>query len=130
MGQEGQLPQPWIVHVVDDDSAVCSALRFTFELDGFNVRTYASSGEMLAAELPSSGCMVVDYNLPGLNGLDLLHELGQRNVHLPAFLITSNPSHTVRSRASAQGVAIIEKPLLGDQLSEAVHSSFARQLSC
>ncbi len=126
MGLEHRTPQPWIVHVVDDDPAVCCSLKFTFELDGFAVKTYTSSGEFLASELPSRGCMVVDYNLPDLNGLDLLRELGQRDVRLPAFLITSNPSHTLRSRADAQGVAIIEKPLLSDQLSEAVQESFTR----
>lgn len=130
MGLESHVPQPWVVHVVDDDPAVCCSLKFTFELDGFSVKTYASSGEFLASELPSHGCMVVDYNLPDLNGLDLLRELNQRDVRLPAFLITSNPSHILRNRADAQGVAIIEKPLLSDQLSDAVHDSFTRRMTC
>lgn len=120
----------WIVHVVDDDSAVCSALKFALEIEGFSVRTYASSNEILAAEIPHGGCMIIDYNLPGTNGLDLLCELDRRQVHLPSFLITTNPTARVRERATAQGVAIIEKPLLGNQLSEAVRASFSRSLPC
>lgn len=122
-------PLPWIVHVVDDDQAVCNALKFAFEIDGFFVRTYANSGELLA-DLPCGGCVIVDYNLPGLNGLELILELDRRQVHLPSFLITSNPSQSVRRRASAQGVAIIEKPLLGNQLAEAVRDSFVRAGLC
>ncbi|MDI4664468.1 response regulator [Xanthobacter autotrophicus] len=119
----------FVVHVVDDDPAVCSSLKFALEVDGFSVRTYARSEDVLAADL-SGGCMIVDYNLPGLNGLDLLRELDRRQVHLPAFLITSNPAQHVRHRATAQGVAIIEKPLLGNQLSEAVRDSFVRSGHC
>lgn len=121
---------PWVIHIVDDDAAVCGSLKFTFELDGFDVRTYAGFKELMASDLPRSGCLIVDYNLPQINGLDLLSELDRRNVHLPSFLITSNPSPNVRQRASAQGVAIIEKPLLGNQLSEAVRDSFVRALPC
>lgn len=121
---------PWIVHVVDDDAAVCSSLKFALELDGFEVRTYPGYGELLASDLPRAGCLIVDYNLPGLNGLELLGELDRRDVHLPSFLITSNPTTNVRRRASAQGVAIIEKPLLGNQLSEAVRASFSRAMPC
>ena len=121
---------PFVVHVVDDDPAVCSSLKFALEVDGFSVRTYARSEEVLEADLSRKGCMIVDYNLPGLNGLDLLTELDRRDVHLPAFLITSNPTLNVRRRATAQGVAIIETPLLGNQLSEAVRDSFARFRPC
>lgn len=119
-------PEPWVVHVVDDDPAVCSALKFALEIDGFCVRTYATSGEFLEARLPPAGCIIVDYHLPDMDGLELLMEVGQRAVRLPAFLITTDPAQHVRRRATAQGVSIIEKPLLGNQLSEAVKESYAR----
>ncbi|MFG1361227.1 response regulator transcription factor [Xanthobacter pseudotagetidis] len=120
----------WIVHVVDDDLAVCNSLKFALEIEGFCVRTYASSREFLDADISCRGCMIVDYNLPGLNGLDLVNELDRRDVKLPTFLITSNPTARVRRRAVDQGVAIIEKPLLGNQLSEAVRDSFCRSRPC
>lgn len=120
----------FVVHIVDDDPAVCSSLKFVLEVDGFSVRTYARSEEVLTADIACGGCMIVDYNLPGINGLDLLRELGRRDVKLPSFLITTDPAQHVRSRATAQGVAIIEKPLLGNQLAEAVRDSFARSRPC
>ena len=123
-------PPAFVVHIVDDDPAVCNSLKFALEVDGFNVQTYARSEDVLAADISCGGCMIVDYNLPGLNGLDLLRELDRRHVHLPAFLITSNPALHVRRRATHQGVAIIEKPHHGHQLAEAVRDSFVRSRPC
>ncbi|OYY84809.1 MAG: response regulator, partial [Rhizobiales bacterium 35-66-30] len=70
--------------------------------------------------------IVVDYYLPGQDGLELLGQLKARHVSLPAILITSNPAENVRRRASSAGVAIIEKPLLSNALSDAVRDSLAR----
>lgn len=116
-----------IVLVVDDDPAVRASLKFALELEGFEVRIFASPDEILHdADLPRAGCLVVDYNLPGQNGLDLLRELKRRNVTLPAILITTHPTDMVRKRASSAGVAIIEKPLFSNALSDAVRETFAR----
>jgi len=42
---------------------------------------------------------------------------------LPAILITTNPPSIVRERAAAAGLAVVEKPLLGNSLSEAIHEA-------
>ncbi len=123
-GPDPMLP---VVLVVDDDPAVRASLKFALELDGFEVRIFASPAEILHdADLPHDGCLIVDYNLPGQNGLDLLRELKQRNVLLPAILITTHPTDLVRKRATSAGVAIIEKPLFSNALSDAVRETFAR----
>ena len=113
-------PQP-IVFVVDDDQAVCSSLKFALELEGFAVSTFADGESLLSrADLPRPHCLVVDYKLLGMSGIDLLNELRRRDVQTPALLITSNPSRTLRSAAERLGVSIIEKPLLTNALSECV----------
>jgi len=59
-----------IMLVVDDDAAVRSSLKFILEVEGFYVRVYASAEELLKEEsLPDPGCLVVDYHMPGMNGL-------------------------------------------------------------
>lgn len=116
-----------VVLVVDDDPAVRASLKFALELDGFEVRIFATPDEILHdTDLPPDGCLVVDYNLPGQNGLDLLRELKRRNVMMPAILITTHPTDLVRKRATSAGVAIIEKPLFSNALSDAVRETFAR----
>ncbi len=110
------IPIPTVL-VVDDDPAVRNSLKFSLEIEGFAVRTYPDGAELLKeTDLPGHGCLIIDYHLPGLSGLDLLAELRNRKVSLPAILITTNPSATVLNRAAMAGVLVIEKPLLGDTL--------------
>lgn len=108
--------------LVDDDTAVLSALKFAFEVEGFEVRAYRDA-ESLLSELgsPEFGCMVLDYKLPGLDGLELLTEIRARGVTLPAVLITT-PTVAVRDKAVAAHVTLVEKPLQTSALLDAVRS--------
>ena len=72
------------VVVIDDDPAVLGALKFALELEGFSVAAYRSGSELLAeAELPESGCLVIDFKLPDMDGLSLLAALSDRAVGFP-----------------------------------------------
>ena len=110
--------------VIDDDPAVRSSLKFALEVEGFAVRIYPTGSDLLnEEEMPESGCLVADYNLPGMNGLDLLARLRERKVRLPAILITTHPSAAVRRRAASAGVRLVEKPLLGDALFQGIRAA-------
>jgi two-component system response regulator FixJ len=112
------------VFVVDDDSAVRNSIKFALELEGFEVRAYRNARELLAEDtLPPPGCVVVDYHLPGMNGLDLVAKLRERNRALPAVLITS-ANESLRSRAAASGISMVDKPMLGAPLLSAVRAAF------
>jgi len=118
MNKQGELSVagPLII-IADDDAAVRSSLQFSLEVEGFAVRTYAAGTELLNdADLFHAGCLVIDQNMPGMNGLDLLAQLRAREVAAPAILITSYPSAALRERAAKAGVAIVEKPFLGTTL--------------
>lgn len=117
-----------LVILVDDDPAVRSALKFSLELEGYQVETCASGEALLAHHLPDhDACLVIDERLPGIGGLQALDELRRRNVSLPAVLITSNPKGILRQAAAAAGVPIVEKPLLGDGLSGMIREALAPQ---
>jgi FixJ family two-component response regulator len=110
--------------VVDDDQAVCSALKFSLRLEGFDVRTYSTPGQLLEDEdLPKQGCFVLDFRLPEMTGLQLLTQLRNRKVQLPAVLITSNPSSILLKQVHEAGARLVEKPLLGNSLVEAIQAS-------
>ncbi len=120
----GQTPT---ILVVEDDASLRQSLRFWLAVEGFAVRTYAQAGELLGvADLPERGCLVIDYYLPDMTGLDLITQLRNREVALPAILITTNPSTIVRRRAEKAGVPMIEKPLLGDSLINGIVAVLAR----
>lgn len=107
--------------VVDDDPAVLASLTFSLELEGFDVEAF-DSGEALVAQgkLADPACLVIDYRLPGIDGLSLLRVLRERGETCPAVIITSNPTRSVRQRTIDAGAMLVEKPLLSDGLTVAI----------
>ncbi len=108
--------RPMVV-LVDDDCALTHALEFRLELEGYSVETFGDGESLLeAGYMPREGCLVLDYRLPGMDGLALLARLRGEGVDLPAVLITTHPHQVVCERALAAGAIVVEKPLLGDAL--------------
>src|SRR5271166_4756152 len=70
-----------VILVVDDDFAVRSSLKFALEVEGFEVLAYSSAHELLNDDsLPTASCLVTDYHMPGMNGLELVAQLRDRRV--------------------------------------------------
>lgn len=111
--------------LVDDDPALLQALVFEFQTDGYRVVGFPSAEALLADVPPATACFVVDHNLPGATGIDLIERLRAVGENAPAFLMTTYPTRAVRSRAARAGVEIVEKPLLGDALGRRVERLFA-----
>ena len=109
--------------LVDDDPAIRSSLVFALELEGFEVEAFAT-GESLVerAQRPEDACLVLDYRLPGRDGLSTLAALRSRGVRLPAVIITSNPTRWIRNEAADAGAILVEKPLLCDALSQSIRT--------
>jgi len=106
------------VAVVDDDEAVRDSLRFLLETAGFDVDTFASACQFLAAPVPRSPmCLLIDQHMPRVTGLDLLRQLKERGLDVPVALMTGSPSADLTQRAQEIGVAaVLEKPLAEEQL--------------
>lgn len=116
--------------LIDDDPAVLASLKFSLELEGFDVETFDSGEEVVAqAELADPACLVIDYRLPGIDGLSLLRTLRERGETCPAVIITSNPTRSVRQRTIDAGAVLVEKPLLNDCLTVAIHQLIGRPLN-
>jgi two-component system response regulator FixJ len=112
-----------VIVLVDDDAAVLVSLKFALEMEGFSVLAYENAEDLLAdTEHVDPGCFVLDYYLPGANGLDLLKSLRRKGLSTPVILITTNPSQSLVRRVKAEGATIVEKPLLGNGLLDAVRN--------
>jgi len=106
-----------LIAVVDDDLAVCNSLKFSLELEGFAVRAYRSGAEFLAAgNFGDCSCFIIDQRMPGMSGMELIAELRERKVSIPAILVISQPNKVLSARAAEAQVPIIEKPLLSNAL--------------
>jgi len=110
------------VLIVDDDAAVRSSLKFALEIEGLVVRLYTGPVALLADEdLPKSGCLVIDYRMPGMDGLQLVEALKAREVALPVILITGRANKQLRRFATKLGISyVLEKPLSDGALIESI----------
>jgi FixJ family two-component response regulator len=113
-----------LIFVVDDDAAVRSSLKFSLEIEGFTVRTYASAEELLRqSDLRECRCFVVDQGMPRMQGLQLIAALREQGVDAPAVLTSSHATPALSRQASAAGIPLVEKPFLGNVLIEAIHTA-------
>lgn len=116
------------VYLVDDDPAVVNSLTFLLRMEGYAVRPYLTGEALLAnAEDDGLSCLVVDYKLPGRNGLDIVAILRSAGFTLPAILMTSAPPVAVRARAAKAGVPIVEKPFVEATLVEAIRKALTKR---
>jgi two-component system response regulator FixJ len=115
------------VLIVDDDAAVRSSLKFALEVEGLKVRLYDGAEALLAdGDLPSCGCLVVDYRMPVMDGLALIDAMRARNVAMPAILITGRANKQLRCLAAKSGVReVLEKPLSDGALVDSIRSAMA-----
>ena len=114
-----------MIYVVDDDYDVLRSLRFLLETEGFEVRTFRSGSALLGS--PSrhgADCLVVDYKMAGIDGLELAEALRSLDVSTPIILITGYPDENIVVKASSAGVRqVLLKPNLEDNLVECVRNA-------
>lgn len=113
-----------LIVVVDDDAAVRNSLKFSLEVDGFAVRTYADAEEFLGADdVAASQCLIIDQDMPRGTGLELVAALRERGVKVPTILISGHVTPSLTGRAADVGIPVIEKPFFGHGLVEAIRSA-------
>lgn len=117
------------VILVDDDIAVLRSLRFLLETEGFDVMAFESGMELLAQpSLPTRGCFVIDYAMPGMNGLQLLDKLRDRCSTLPVILMTAQTDAAIEEKAGRAGVLrVLHKPNFTGGLISSVREALSRR---
>src|SRR5882757_2906010 len=78
-----------IVAIVDDDEAVGNAIEVLMRSIGLAAQAFSSAEEFLrSSELSRTGCLVVDFDMPRMSGLDLHNILSRLGKEIPTVLIT------------------------------------------
>lgn len=100
------------VFIVDDDAAVRDALSVVFSLESFQVEGFAEGRSFLAAALARTpACILLDVNMPGPSGLDLLKQLNAQNYAAPLFIMSGQGDIPMAVDAIRNGaVDFIVKP--------------------
>jgi two-component system response regulator FixJ len=116
------------VHLVDDDEAVRRSVSFMLRTSGYLVKTYASGAELLAAGKDiAPGCIFLDVQMPGMDGLQVQRALRECGVFLPVIVMTGHGDINVAVQAMKAGaVDFIEKPFEKAALESALQQGFAR----
>jgi len=115
-----------IVLAVVDDTALRASLQFALEVEGYLVTAFASGEDLLAkAALPQRACLILDHVVPRVDGIEIASALRRRGIDLPAILMTADANGALRQRAIAARLTVLEKPLVGNALAEAIRIAFA-----
>ncbi len=103
------------VFVIDDDDAVRDGIAVLLESAGFAAKTYGSAEEFLSALDPARpGCLLLDLNLPGKNGLQLQSELRLRGVRVPIIFLTAHGDvRTAVQAIKGDAIDYLAKPIDG-----------------
>lgn len=106
------------VYVVDDDEAVRDGWSILLESAGYRAKLFEDSESFLAQFDPaSSGCIILDLNLPGMSGPELQQALIRKQVHLPIIFLTAHgdiPTSVQAMKAGAED--FLTKPVDGAAL--------------
>ena len=117
-----------IVFVVDDDVSVRESLEALIRCEGWQPEIFASAQEFLCrppVAVPS--CLVLDVNLPDLNGLDLQKRVGADRTDMPIIFITGYGDVPMTVRAMKAGaVEFLTKPFDDDALLSAIRHAIDR----
>jgi FixJ family two-component response regulator len=114
-----------IVHIIDDDESVRSALQLLLQTVDLEVRSYESVQHFLdVAAYDGPGCIVLDVRLPGISGLDFQARLATLGVRLPVVLMTGYGDVAMSVRAMKAGAMdFLPKPFRDQDMVDAVSSA-------
>jgi len=110
------------VAILDDDLSVRTAIGRVLKTLQIEVEAFATSVELFdAIERRRPDCLVLDLQMPGMNGVDVMR--------FPTIVITAHDEPTARSRClDAGAAAYLGKPLDADELLKAIEMALAPRL--
>ena len=117
-----------LIHLVDDDEAVRHSASFMLRHAGFAVKTYQDGVTFLeTAQEALPGCILLDVQMPHMDGLEVQEHLNKLGVALPVIVLTGHGDVEVAVRAMKAGaVDFVEKPYEKQSLVGALERAFER----
>ncbi|MBS0497867.1 MAG: response regulator transcription factor [Gammaproteobacteria bacterium] len=115
------------VFIVDDDAAVRDSLTLMIEQAGMRVQSFENAKAFLNAYQPNFfGCVIIDVQMPGMDGLQLQDELSWRKILLPIIFLTGHGDIPMSVKAIKGGaIDFLTKPVIREKLLICVRAAFA-----
>src|SRR4029453_3485861 len=116
------------VFVVDDDDDVRVSIAELLRSAGLRAETFSPAQEFLSREHGEGpGCLVLDLQLPGMDGLDVQRELVSSGDLMPIIFVTGHGDIPTTVRAMKSGaVEFLTKPFDGEHLLDVIHQALER----
>ena len=117
-----------VVCIVDDDESVRKALSRLVESMGMRAESFASPADFLDRAVEEQiACLLLDIQLPGMDGFELRDRTVEAGLDSPVIFITAHPDDRTRTRAKkAEAVAYLEKPFTDEALLDAIETAIDR----
>src|SRR3984893_6255154 len=119
----------FFVAIVDDDAEVRAAIEDLLNSNGLRTRSFPSAEAFLqSTDGGEPGCLILDYRLPGMNGLELQRELQAQGRAIPVIFATAEDEafRLLQSPdVKAGAVAVLRKPFDSEELPRLVKSAAA-----
>ena len=111
-----------LISVVDDDESIRRSTRLLIESFGYRAAVFESAEIFLKSSQPyDTSCLIVDINMPGINGLQLQSRLVAGGCSIPIIFITAYGNTECRRQAMQAGaVAFLDKPFSDEQLLKSI----------
>lgn len=117
--------EPALIAIVDDDADLRRSTADLLRAEGYRAQSYTNGAEFIASE-PSKAiaCILLDIEMPGLDGIGVLTALGDRKLAIPVIVVTGAGDVPTAVRAMRLGaVNFIEKPYASEELLHAVREA-------
>ena len=116
------------IFVVDDDVSVRESLELLIQSEGWETEIFSSAQEFLARPRSlTASCLLLDVNLPDLNGLDLQERLALDGAGMPIIFLTGYGDIPMTVRAMKAGAAeVLTKPFDEEVLLDAIRRAVER----
>lgn len=118
------------VLVIDDDTAVRHTLAAMVEYNGYAARAAASGDEGLQEydrHREAIAAVVLDVQMPGMDGPQTLAELRARNPGVPCVFVTGHSPNYTHCDLAGCGATVLSKPVTVDQLGRAIRTATGRE---
>jgi FixJ family two-component response regulator len=114
-----------LISVVDDDESVRRTTTLLIESFGFRAAAFESAETFLnSGHLHDTSCLIIDVQMPGMDGLQLQSHLAAAGCGIPIIFITAYESKGSRQRAMQAGAAaFLGKPFSDEQLLQIIRST-------
>jgi FixJ family two-component response regulator len=126
-GTDTMHARPLHITILDDDLSVRTAIRRLLKTSEIDVDLHATSMELFSALGDHSpDCLILDLQMPGMNGVEVMNYLSHIGVHIPTVVITAHDEPGSRETCLAAGAsAYLRKPLDADELLVAIDNAIS-----